>query len=706
MRLNPPACGRQLESTPGITIPSLRTLAQAHSLLMSSIPKPDAKSTYHYQTLGDREIRLLRLRPATSATDPLHGDLFNTNLDTLPPPHIPNSPAPTEPIGPSTHLCFDAISYAWGAAALTDAFTTPQGSIPITSSLVSILRRVRPLDNDEPLLFWADAICINQADTHEKEHQIALMGVIYASAVRVLCDLGESFPGAEDVLDAMANYRRRNIRRGLILGQGDWPVLEGPDTAAIMGIDYPTAAEANAIPELKESQFSEPFAKFASSPWFRRLWVVQEFVLGRDVVMLLGQSRVHWGELWASIMRYKNASWPWGPSEATTAAGLGPVQELLLTYHFMCLTRASRLADLSTSHGRTFMAITRQLSSVADTARVIDLPLCFIGFGSSAVTVPRDRYFAILGLLGPDLPAELRPDYSSPMEDITMRFWRAAYRSPTGADLLNSAGIPGRSPQYPSWVRDITVSKYLDHMWTIGPISEASHAAGGVNTFSATFFGDDPGRMFVRAHYLDVVTDILDTSEEEPFAAESLLSRMIKVFTFFAPGKQTIDCPSDTRYSHTGEHIHEAAWKTMTNHHKQDTQPGPAEKFEGMFKIGVGLSLVARSHGEGTTMTEKCSSPAPWKDPATVGLMAERVYTMWGMRFCKTRQGYFAGLHRDVRLGDSIWIIQGTRLPTVLRPSTSHPGCFESLGGGYVHGVMNEQVMQQPSFKWKGLSLR
>ncbi|KAH7347428.1 heterokaryon incompatibility protein-domain-containing protein [Plectosphaerella cucumerina] len=669
----------------------------------------DAKSgPFDYQPLGDRQIRILRLRPSADDTSPLHGDLFISNLDDLPTPLKPNSPIPSEPLDPSRQTCYDAISYAWGPSALTDAFITPHGSIPITTSLASVLRRVRPdspTDHDNPL-FWADAICINQADTSEKEQQVTLMGAIYASAARVICDLGEGSPDAHLVLDAMANYRRRNVRRGLPMGQGDWPLLEGPDAAAVMSIPYPTAEEADATPEVEEGSLAAAFDAFLSLPWFRRLWVVQEFVLGRDAVMLLGRRRVSWGELWGGIMPWKDVTWPWY-SAATPAGGVGPAQDLILPYYSMCLIRASRLADPATPHGQAFISVTKELNSVTDVAHIVDLPLCLVGFGSSAVTIPRDRYFAILGLLGPDRSAELRPDYTSPMEDITLRFWRAAYSVPTGADLLNAAGLTGREPQYPTWVRDITVANYRDHYWPLGPVSEASHNAGGRNIFSATFFDDDPHRMFVRAHCLDVVTDILPTSEEEPFASLPFMTRLAKGFSFFAADLRTVDSPADMRYPYTGEHIHEAAWKTMSNHHIQDTKPGSAERFDAAFKMSAVIPLLLPwDLAEGTPVNADYWNALHGKDPSIMTLLAERFYTLWGMRFCRTRKGYFAALHKDVRVGDSVWILAGCRLPTVLRPSTSHPGCYESLSGGYVHGFMNEEVTRQPGFKWQGLSLR
>ncbi|KAF5573939.1 heterokaryon incompatibility 6 OR allele [Fusarium pseudoanthophilum] len=135
---------------------------------------------YEDMPLSAGQIRLLRLNAGQEA-DQLNGELIVTSLEELPPRQKAGTAAQTDPIDPEKYVCFDAISYVWGQSTFTDTFFTPQGSIPITASLASILRRLR--DKKTSHLYWADGLCVNQSDLAEKEVQVSLMGIIYSSAI-------------------------------------------------------------------------------------------------------------------------------------------------------------------------------------------------------------------------------------------------------------------------------------------------------------------------------------------------------------------------------------------------------------------------------------------------------------------------------------------------------------------------------------------
>lgn len=66
--------------------------------------------------------------------------------------------------------------------------------------------------------FWIDALCINQASTEEKGHQVAMMGKIYWSANFVLAWLG---PEADDSAIAMHVINDMQIRDRVLLSLGE-----------------------------------------------------------------------------------------------------------------------------------------------------------------------------------------------------------------------------------------------------------------------------------------------------------------------------------------------------------------------------------------------------------------------------------------------------------------------------------------------------
>ncbi|KAE9365130.1 heterokaryon incompatibility, partial [Stipitochalara longipes BDJ] len=131
----------------------------------------------------------------------------------------------------------DALSYVWGPSDKPYSLITSNWVILITESLHSVLHDLRLEDRHRCL--WADGICINQEDSVEKSNQVALMGEIYKSCRHVLVYLGPQGEETDGAFDLIRAYWRKNMMWGISV------------------------------------------KNLFLRPWFRRVWVVQEFILGR-----------------------------------------------------------------------------------------------------------------------------------------------------------------------------------------------------------------------------------------------------------------------------------------------------------------------------------------------------------------------------------------------------------------------------------------
>jgi hypothetical protein len=70
----------------------------------------------------------------------------------------------------------------------------------VTPNLYSALQNVRSSARGASLRhLWLDALCINQADTLEKEQHVRLMGEIYPKAGDVIAWLGDNAHGTHTV---------------------------------------------------------------------------------------------------------------------------------------------------------------------------------------------------------------------------------------------------------------------------------------------------------------------------------------------------------------------------------------------------------------------------------------------------------------------------------------------------------------------------
>ena len=167
-----------------------------------------------------------------------------------------------------TALPFKALSYCWGDP--TARYRIKLGGVihHVTQSLGSFLKRQR--DEIEAKQFlWVDAICIHQDDDHEKSYQLALMKNIYGTATGLLIWLGDEEQPQSRGLEFLGEYNYI------------------PGDTSLRPV------------RLRHTQRLD-FEEILSRPWFDRLWIVQELLLGalRDKVettyLISGSSRVPW----------------------------------------------------------------------------------------------------------------------------------------------------------------------------------------------------------------------------------------------------------------------------------------------------------------------------------------------------------------------------------------------------------------------------
>jgi hypothetical protein len=126
------------------------------------------------QDLHGRCIRLLDLSSVLPGEkEPLQGDLRVISLDR-------GYWTPT----------YEALSYVWGEDSDSPSrhISCSDVKIPITRNCYEALRTLHRHFGVRSI--WVDAICINQDNVEEKEHQIPLMGDIFGGARRVFIWLG------------------------------------------------------------------------------------------------------------------------------------------------------------------------------------------------------------------------------------------------------------------------------------------------------------------------------------------------------------------------------------------------------------------------------------------------------------------------------------------------------------------------------------
>ncbi|KAF2123029.1 heterokaryon incompatibility protein-domain-containing protein [Lophiotrema nucula] len=157
-----------------------------------------------------------------------------------------------------------ALSYTWGPETPLIAISINNRSFRVRRNLWTLLSAVkfgapRNLDEEtkdeeglrlEEMYFWVDQICIDQESTVERNHQVEMMRSIYQSAISTVIWLGPKgdLPGSDEII--------RHIT-----------VKDAP---------IPTRLD------------------FYNHPYWKRLWIVQEIMYSRQLIIMCGLHGILW----------------------------------------------------------------------------------------------------------------------------------------------------------------------------------------------------------------------------------------------------------------------------------------------------------------------------------------------------------------------------------------------------------------------------
>jgi hypothetical protein len=218
-------------------------------------------TTYVYQPLEEQQIRILEIFPG-SENDPIFCSLRPSDF--------------------GSGARYEAVSYSWGTGYSDRAILIDGCSIQVTANLEAALKAFRREipsspneDNDDvngitkqlekvatddstsrKRLLWIDALCINQQDNDERNHQIQLMRTVYSQSIKLVVWLGEESDDSDLAIDTAAEIIS-TIRQS---ENGLKPWIEQQSTSSLI-------------------TKSCALAKLFFRPWFSRAWILQEYVV-------------------------------------------------------------------------------------------------------------------------------------------------------------------------------------------------------------------------------------------------------------------------------------------------------------------------------------------------------------------------------------------------------------------------------------------
>ncbi|KAI9159071.1 Heterokaryon incompatibility protein [Paramyrothecium foliicola] len=349
-----------------------------------------------------------------------------------------------------------ALSYEWGEGPAAhqilvkhDSITKANANIGtdaeflpfyIRKNLHAALRRLRVMPQFiDGCYLWADAICINQESPDEKDEQMKIMSDIYQRAGNVLVWLGEGHEQlyqAVDLVQEFAMFYRTEYQEAFDDTNPYLASLHREQAAVSLKLSLETfiswARKSDPALVFTRNEATLLGDFFALTYW-RRLWMVQELVMGTaDMALLLGERVTEWryvrdtafvlaaiGDVFAQVLSGVRGA---GYIDIhNTVLHIAKIAQLEIDTHRIYIPRIGGMADIDLSH-----SVGTRLNSgpTSGPQRGNVLWQVYKIMSYAKCSDPKDRVFGILKL--PCLPSlGIEHDSKKPLVKVYGEFMAA-----------------------------------------------------------------------------------------------------------------------------------------------------------------------------------------------------------------------------------------------------------------------------------------
>jgi hypothetical protein len=659
--------------------------------------------------------------------------------------YLPISTLPrTQRVIKSARLpAFYALSYVWGNPTRTHEILLEGQKLGITENL---FKAIQDLQRDAigEIYLWADAICINQDDQTERSCQILLMREIYHSAASVNIWLGPSnddgrrcmrfiadlagyiYDGTtstdetttaddesvERFVKAVLNPAAVLVNAGYGFGQtmtqiGDIIIPGARDDKATLVLD--PEGDEKIVKEfskwrpsnrrLKKVQ-AEDFGEIAAlidltfvqnCPWFERMWVVQELGAADTAEILYDGKAVGWGD-------FLNAAY---------------------YLHYTCKFPIPNIHKLTGLEKIRRGWNDRKRLSLLELVRE---------FQYRRSTDPRDRIYALLGLMGDGMNSLLQPDYTKPVSDVYARATQHFILQSRSLDSICGWQTQGRQDM-PSWIPDYS----LDQKLAASPLvvnfgHESLFAASGYDhrakyALNISTMQDCEG-LQVTGLCIDSISVLsVSASESEPFGSiERTWNSTIAGAGHLLPGltkalEAALEAISSIVSNYSARWERARLTRSYALHSHSIEKASLTESIRPPSYLDVVISDAQNTYiidaylqcllcGRGTmgkrltereiqTILNLKGSEGPSDEPQSDIILSICTAFERGMKrrnMVVTSKGYIGAVPEQAQQGDLVCVLFGCSVPVVLR-KRQEENRYTFIGECYLHGFMDAEAI-------------
>ncbi|VUC33477.1 unnamed protein product [Clonostachys rosea] len=640
---------------------------------------------------------------------------------------------------------YDTLSYVWETENLEDSIKKIRINgtlIPLSDTLFNAIRVLRPRQGVEnaPLVIWIDALCINQLSISERSQQVQIMGEIYSLSRQVhvwmngltyYCrdQTGESWTFTGDNADYDTLWSEYCKHFNFAEGSTDRASIISPSRHdqidLFMAWIFRELANGTHLTEITAflpalcldriwpSLLKHHILSFFWDRWFYRLWVVQEAALAPV-------GRLHFGSV--SI-----------PLETMISAASN--------YRFHLHNQCCKVAGLSRD------AIDQNLASLLDSFHelgelrqnlsskptVLELALQLM---KRNATQPHDLVYALLGLASSDIV----PDYEVCIAHLFVAVSEEHIRRRHNLLPLSFGGArrSTKLKDLPSWVVDLSIPKTRTdpNPKALDWLAQITHFSASGNLGQEAQLTVIDRQLFLRGIYVDRIQatshqirfdgsgspnlfTLCDCDLVDEQISHNELHKSQPVTSWISPELR------EAPYPRCGTRIN-AWWRTLLRDHGWGS--GKTQRATDRH-----LSTIAILNEFWATGQDDCSenvsnhleksvgvdmsyfkSGASENDILSNSLLIPTIHehlidTLRKRKVFLTEEGYLGIATREILKQDEIFILPGSPVPIVLRPtnlpSSTRPQDtrYKVVGDCFIHGFMDGEVIKGSNFKMQDL---
>jgi hypothetical protein len=599
---------------------------------------------------------------------------------------------------------YQTLSYVWGDPDVTRPILVDGCRFEVTVNLWAALRRLRNRVGEGGVRrMWIDALCINQTDNEERTRQVMMMGRTYASCTEVIIWLGDGVGGVSSEplglqngfssqdptqFQSKAQEDKYTVEEGTALFRSNLEngVYPKPLTTKSPDLAHSSVGNAFAVLHLlaTDDHFTEmdifinagqrgerrdlqqrykqslrSLHEIMKQPYWNRIWVIQEAILPPAATVVCGSISVPWQLFVAASYHYT--------SHSTSCCHAQWVNVDWRTV-FVDLSFTVRIVDLARSQRRNGNRVT--------------LFWLLKQYFDREATDCRDKAYGLLGLVNEwGYMGPLVPDYEITArelyEGLTMRIIKETniLEVLMGQSLHHTAGDEEENEDgMPSWVADWgRVPDAREWDWEQGPwIMSDSYMASKNKPVVAEKLPDSTLRL--RGVRVDTITavGVLMTVEHQSI----IFVPLEDVLALYGKSAITPESPYMSSITTT---IEEAYFRTLrgdNTYHANGQYPDKYTRATPEDRRGYDLWRNGFKHSHIGEDGDRAAFRSFWK--STVEAVRNR-------RFFVTEKGYMGLGPKGTRAGDEVVVLEGARVPFVLRRDDFSTEKKETSDAVYTH---------------------